>query len=115
MLPCLSVLNSNLPAAISLTADSKSGVTVPALGFGIKPLGPRTLAILPKCLIIVGVATTVSKSRATLPFAISSINSSQPAIAAPAASTAFVSPSVITQIFEVLPEPFGREQVVLII
>ena len=37
-------------------------VTVPDFGFGINPLGPRILAILPICPIISGVATQTSKS-----------------------------------------------------
>jgi hypothetical protein len=98
-----------------LIAEIKSLVTVPALGFGIKPLGPKTLAILPKCLIIVGVATQTSKLIATLPFSILSINSSHPAIIAPAFISSSALPSVNAQTLAVLPEPFGRDIVVLII
>jgi hypothetical protein len=70
ILPCLSVLNSNLPLAISFTIESKSSQTVPVFGLGIRPFGPRTLAILPNCLIIAGLATHTSKSRETSPLAI---------------------------------------------
>src|SRR4029077_8391367 len=39
----LSVRNSTLPAFTSCTALATSKVTVPVLGFGIRPLGPSTL------------------------------------------------------------------------
>jgi hypothetical protein len=39
-LPCLSFLNSNFQATISLTAETRSSETVPVLGFGIRPFGP---------------------------------------------------------------------------
>ena len=42
------------------TAAFTSGVTVPSLGFGIKPFGPRTLPILPTTPIMSGVAITLS-------------------------------------------------------
>jgi hypothetical protein len=108
-------LNSNFQADISFTIASKSGPTVPALGFGIKPFGHNTLAILPKCLIIVGVATQTSKFKGTLPLDISSINSTPQAISAQAAFNSSAFPSVKAQIFEVFPEPFGREIVDLTI
>ncbi len=38
------------------------GVTVPALGFGISPRGPRTLPRRPTTPIMSGVAITTSKS-----------------------------------------------------
>src|SRR6476660_1072166 len=41
MMPVLSTRNSTLPALISLTAFAMSTVTVPVLGFGIRPRGPR--------------------------------------------------------------------------
>ena len=49
---------------------SGSCVTVPALGFGIRPFGPKTLATLASFGIISGFATKTSKS--ILPFSISS-------------------------------------------
>ena len=58
----LSSLYSILPALISLTAFVTSIVTVPAFGFGIKPLGPSTRPRRPTTPIISGVATTTSKS-----------------------------------------------------
>ncbi len=42
-MPALSTRNSILPAFTSLTALATSGVTVPLLGFGIRPRGPSTL------------------------------------------------------------------------
>ncbi len=62
MLPALSTRYSTLPALISLTALVTSKVTVPVLGFGIKPLGPNTRPSLPTSPIMSGVATTTSKS-----------------------------------------------------
>src|SRR5437660_1456435 len=41
--PPVSLRNSTLPAAYSLTAASIFGVSVPAFGDGIRPLGPSTL------------------------------------------------------------------------
>src|SRR3989338_4389179 len=42
MMAVLSTRNSTLPALISRIAVLTSKVTVPALGFGISPRGPRT-------------------------------------------------------------------------
>src|SRR5215831_6498706 len=62
MIPVLSTRNSTLPALISLTALATSIVTVPVLGFGMRPRGPRILPSLPTERIISGVAMTASKS-----------------------------------------------------
>ena len=48
------------PDLISFIAFVTSIVTVPDLGFGIKPFGPNTLPNLPTTPIISGVATTTS-------------------------------------------------------
>ena len=53
---------SILPAFTSCTALATSGVTVPALGEGIKPLGPSSLPRRPTTPIMSGLATTTSKS-----------------------------------------------------
>ena len=45
-LPFLSSLNSTRPAFTSFTALAVSSVTVPVLGFGIRPRGPSTLPSL---------------------------------------------------------------------
>src|SRR5205807_3287934 len=58
MIPVLSTRNSTLPALISLIALAMSVVTVPVLGFGIKPLGPSTLPSFPTERVISGVAMT---------------------------------------------------------
>src|SRR5688500_16004188 len=47
MIPYLSTLKSILPALVSVTALPISIVTVPVLGFGIKPRGPNTLPKAP--------------------------------------------------------------------
>ena len=60
--PNLSVRYSILPAFMSLTALPTSKVTVPALGFGMRPRGPRTRPSLPTTPIMSGVATAASKS-----------------------------------------------------
>src|SRR5262245_25266710 len=62
MIPVLSTRNSTLPALISFTALATSTVTVPVLGFGIRPRGPRILPSLPTDRIMSGVAITASKS-----------------------------------------------------
>src|SRR6478609_1726370 len=60
MMPVLSTRNSTLPALTSLTALATSTVTVPVLGLGMRPRGPRILPSLPTERIISGVATTAS-------------------------------------------------------
>ena len=62
MMLVLSRRYSILPALISWTAAVTLGVTVPALGEGIRPLGPSTLPRRPTIPIMSGVATTTSKS-----------------------------------------------------
>src|SRR6516225_1462363 len=47
IIPVLSTRNSTLPALTSFTALATSTVTVPVLGLGINPRGPRTLPSLP--------------------------------------------------------------------
>jgi hypothetical protein len=109
-------LNSNFQAAISFTTATKFSHTLPVFGFGISHLGPSTLAIFHKCLIIEGVATQTSKSSATFHFSISSISSSPHTFTAPAASKSFAEIlSVKAQILGVFQLPFGRVIVVLII
>src|SRR5690606_31500636 len=53
----LSTLYSTLPALMSLTALATSMVTVPDLGLGIRPLGPKIRPRRPTIPIISGVAT----------------------------------------------------------
>src|SRR5580698_10801899 len=62
MMPVLSTRNSTLPALISLTALATSTVTVPVLGLGMRPRGPRILPSLPTDRIMSGVAMTASKA-----------------------------------------------------
>src|SRR5437763_4999195 len=62
MIEVLSTRNSTLPALISEIALATSNVTVPVLGLGIRPRGPRTLPSLPTERIMSGVAMTASKS-----------------------------------------------------
>src|ERR1041384_7327987 len=81
-LPPLSARYSTLPAEYSLTASGIWGVTVPALGLGIKPLGPRTLPSLETTRIMSGDATATSK--AIQHFSIPGTRSSPPALTAPA-------------------------------
>src|SRR5262249_30713505 len=56
----LSVRNSTLPALISFTALVTSKVTVPVLGLGMRPRGPRTFPRRPTDFIMSGVAMTAS-------------------------------------------------------
>src|SRR5580658_1883286 len=60
MMPVLSTRNSTLPALISFMALATSKVTVPVLGLGIRPRGPRTLPRRPADFIMSGVAMTAS-------------------------------------------------------
>src|SRR5215469_2830479 len=92
---------------MSVTAFPTSVVTVPVLGFGISPRGPRTRPSRPTLPIMSGVATTASKSRN--PPWIRSIRSSAPTKSAPAASaSAARSPVANTSTRAVLPVPCGR-------
>ncbi len=104
---CLSRRYSTLPALTSLTALVTSIVTVPLLGFGIKPFGPRILAQRPSAPIISGVVMQTSKSSHE-PDIIFAIISSSPTISAPAflASSA-LSPFAMTNTRTVLPVPSG--------
>ena len=62
MMLVLSRRYSTLPALASCTAPATLGVTVPALGEGMRPLGPSTLPRRPTTLIMSGEAMTTSKS-----------------------------------------------------
>jgi len=61
-MPNLSTLKSILPAFTSRTAFPTSRVTVPDLGFGIKPLGPNTLPSLPTFAMTLGIVMMTSIS-----------------------------------------------------
>src|ERR1700739_790153 len=106
-LACLSIRKLILPPLMSDTALVMSGVTVPVLGLGIRPRGPRIRAIRPTLAIWSGVAIAASKSKK--PPWIFSIRSSLPTTSAPAAvaSSAF-SPTANTATRAVLPVPCGR-------
>src|ERR1700739_1306207 len=106
-LACLSIRKLILPPLMSDTALATSGVTVPVLGFGIRPRGPRTRAMRPTLAIWSGVAIAASNS--SQPPWIFSIRSSLPTTSAPAdlASSAF-SPTANTATRAVLPVPCGR-------
>src|SRR5690606_10248539 len=62
IIPNLSTLKSILPAFTSFTAFPTSRVTVPDLGFGIRPLGPNTLPNLPTLAITLGIVMMTSTS-----------------------------------------------------
>ena len=108
--PVLSTLNSTLPFLASSIAFLTSGVTVPVLGLGINPLGPKILPSLATLGIISGVAMTTSNcSTSTLPLRISSTSSSPPTRSAPASSASLIfSPLAITITLIGLPNPWGR-------
>src|ERR1017187_6722257 len=111
----LSARNSTLPALISLTAEATSRVTVPVLGFGIRPLGPSTLPRRPTTFIMSGVAISASKA-VQFSFWIFSTISSPPTKSAPAAVASFWrSPEAITATVLVLPSPCGNPTVPLAI
>ena len=101
MMPARSVRYSTLPALTSVTALPTSNVTVPLLGFGILPEGPRMRPSLPTVPIMSGVAMATSKS--VKPSWIRLARSSPPTKSAPAASASrALSPSAKTATVTVL-------------
>ena len=62
-MPERSVRYSTLPPLASATALPTSKVTVPDLGFGMRPRGPRMRPSLPTVPIMSGVAMAMSKSK----------------------------------------------------
>ena len=108
MIFVLSRRYSILPALASVTALATSGVTVPALGLGISPLGPSTLPRRPTRPIISGEATTTSKS-IQFSFMILSTKSIPPTNSAPASLAAsYLSSLQNTHTLTFLPVPLGR-------
>src|SRR3990167_4394348 len=107
-MPASSDLKLTLPAENSLIASMDLSDTVPFLGLGIKPLGPKILATLASALIKDGSAT--AKSKFALPLdSISLTNSSPPALAAPAAlALSIFSEETKAQIDKVLPNFLGK-------
>ena len=106
-LPVLSIRKSTLPPLASLTAVATSSVTVPVLGLGIKPRGPRMRAHLRTSFIASTVAIATSKSHqpSLVTF---SIKSPMPTKSAPAALAASAcSPPANTATLTALPEPLG--------
>src|SRR5687768_11588828 len=110
MIPARSTLNSIRPDLISLTARSMSNVTVPDLGFGMRPRGPSFFPSRPTVPIMSGVAMATSNSNQ--PASMRFTRSSPPTSSAPArsASCAF-SPWANTITRLVLPVPWGRTTV----
>ena len=101
-MPAFSTRYSILPPLASLTALPTSNVTVPTLGFGIRPRGPRTRPSLPTAPIMSGVAMTRSKSMK--PSWTLATRSSLPAKSAPASRASFsFSPLAKTSTRTVLP------------
>ena len=80
--PALSVRKRTWPALALRTAPATSGVTVPTLGFGIRPRGPRIWPSWPTTRIASGLATTTSKLSS--PAFTFSARSSMPTMSAPA-------------------------------
>jgi hypothetical protein len=62
MIPVLSTLKSILPAFTSVTALPTSAVTVPDLGFGISPRGPRIRPSRPTFAMTFGMVMMTSTS-----------------------------------------------------
>src|SRR6185312_12621856 len=101
-----SVRYSTLPDLDSLTALATSIVTVPTLGLGILPAGPRIRPSRPTIGIMSGVAMATSKS--SKPSWIFWARSSAPTISAPASSASrALSPWAKTAILTSLPRPWG--------
>mmetsp|Transcript_17061 Transcript_17061/g.29185 ORF Transcript_17061/g.29185 Transcript_17061/m.29185 type:complete len:206 (-) Transcript_17061:271-888(-) len=109
-LPALSRRYSTLPPLKSFTVPATSVVTVPALGLGMSPRGPRTRPSLATLGIMSGVAMSLSNSMK--PPAILSTRSSEPHTSAPAACASLrLSPWVSTATRSSLPVPLGRDTV----
>src|SRR6266545_2532337 len=99
-----------LPRLRVATALATSNVTVPALGFGILPRGPRMRPSFPTVPIMSGVATATSKS--SNPSSICLARSAEPTTSAPASCASFAfSPSAKTAIRVSLPVPCGSMSV----
>src|SRR5688572_7459119 len=62
MFAVLSILNSTRPAFTALMPAATSSVTVPALGLGMSPFGPRTRASVRTCFMASVVAMATSNS-----------------------------------------------------
>src|SRR6266480_3950297 len=106
MIPNLSVRNSTLPPFASRTARATSLVTVPDLGFGINPRGPRILPRGPTLAIMSGVA--IAESKSVQPSETRLTRSSPPTTSAPASCASRArSPAANTATRTFLPVPFG--------
>ena len=98
---------SVFPPFTSTTALPTSNVTVPLLGFGILPEGPRMRPSLPTVPIMSGVAMATSKS--VKPSWTRWARSAPPTKSAPAASASrALSPSANTATVTSRPVPWGR-------
>src|SRR3990167_11232593 len=105
-MPPLSTRNWTWPALAFFTAVATSGVTVPTLGLGIKPRGPRIWPSVPTMRMASGDAITTSKS--ILPALMSAARSSMPTMSAPAAlASSALAPWANTATRLVLPVPLG--------
>src|ERR1700737_931402 len=105
-MPALSVRYRTWPDLAFFTASATFGVTVPTLGFGINPRGPKIWPNWPTMRIASGLAITTSKS--IWPALTFSAKSSKPTMSAPAAlaASAFL-PWVNTATRTILPVPCG--------
>mmetsp|Transcript_34089 Transcript_34089/g.108325 ORF Transcript_34089/g.108325 Transcript_34089/m.108325 type:complete len:340 (-) Transcript_34089:58-1077(-) len=109
--PPLSERYSTRPLRISSTASTTLAVTVPTLGLGIIPFGPRIRATWLSLGIMSGWAMALSNAMLDPPlFWISLMRSWPPTTSAPAAcaasTTAMSSANTATRM--VFPEPWGR-------
>src|SRR5574343_629238 len=106
MMPALSTRNWTWPAFAFLTAVATSGVTVPTLGFGIRPRGPRIWPKVPTTRMASGAAITTSKGMS--PALTWAARSSMPTMSAPAAlASSALAPWANTATRAVLPVPLG--------
>src|SRR5450631_349569 len=105
-MPALSVRYRTWPDLAFFTASATFGVTVPTLGLGINPRGPKIWPNWPTIRMASGLAITTSKS--IWPALTFSAKSSKPTMSAPAAlaASAFL-PCVNTATRTVLPVPCG--------
>mmetsp|Transcript_8214 Transcript_8214/g.16930 ORF Transcript_8214/g.16930 Transcript_8214/m.16930 type:complete len:236 (+) Transcript_8214:348-1055(+) len=110
MMADLSPLNSTCPCFASFTALVMSVVSVPSLGLGMRPRGPRMRATCDSWGIKDGCPIARSKLIAPLPpLFIFAMSSSAPTTSAPAASASSASaPRAKTATRVFLPVPLGR-------
>ena len=98
----------NFTSFLLATAFTTSIVTVPDLGFGIKPLGPKILPNGPNFPITAGIVTITSTSQPSLIFFVNihqDLHNQQPASLASASLSELLNANTLTS----LPVPLRKD------